>query len=392
MNSNNTVINSQISGNHNTYGALAIYGSSQNNTIANNTINGNAGTYAATFQTGDNTGNTFINNTILNATNALLYLDANASGNTFYWNNFTNTSGLYVNDSNGSNYYNTSEGNVWFNVMNGSLNYTSAANISSGYGHGLYIGDSPVNLIPYNATSSQGKVIGVSDYAPLALWGLVPTYFINWAANMSADGQLVWANWLGFWFNQSAQPAVIFDNTTAWLYDLNNSSVQSATDTNNNTAFINITSIAVNREYYADVCIYTSAGSVCAGQRKMTMLPASTTESDNMTMGIIIGLAILALIFAYLHNNSLNEMWQKIWLFFVFLAVMVDLMAIYIFADAAGETAITSITFPLVLIVIWILIILAIFFVISIIKGVADMIMEAVGGKKKQDDKGKRGI
>ena len=80
--SSNTFSNGQISGNDSSYGALLASNGSANNTIANSTINGKAGTYAITLQSGFNTNNAFINNTILNSTN-LVYLDANASGNTF---------------------------------------------------------------------------------------------------------------------------------------------------------------------------------------------------------------------------------------------------------------------------------------------------------------------
>ena len=165
--SNNTISNSKINGSDSTYGALLIYLTSQNNTIANNTINGKAATYAVTIQSGPNTGNLFINNTILNATN-LVSLDASASSNTFYWNNFTAASGYYVSDANGGNFYNTpisghGEGNIWYNVMNGSALVTgsTASSIS-----GLYVGIAGVGF-PYNSSSSGGMVVGVIDNAPL---------------------------------------------------------------------------------------------------------------------------------------------------------------------------------------------------------------------------------
>ncbi|MCX6769741.1 MAG: hypothetical protein NT051_03605, partial [Candidatus Micrarchaeota archaeon] len=91
--------------------------------------------------------------------------------NTFYWNNFTATSGLYINDTNSSNFYNTSmgghgEGNIYANVMNGSVLINGST--SSGYGHGLFIGTN--GSWPYNSTTSGNMVtFGVVDYAPLTL-------------------------------------------------------------------------------------------------------------------------------------------------------------------------------------------------------------------------------
>ena len=167
--SSNVVSNSIIKGLSNTFGALLIYNGAQNNTVANSTINGNAGAYAMTIQTGANTGNSIINNTLLNATN-LLYLDSTSGANTFYWNNFTNTSGLYVNDSNGTNIYNTTisghgEGNVWYNVINGSVNITGNLT-STGY-PSLYYGSNG-SAYPYNSTNAGGKLSGaVVDNAPL---------------------------------------------------------------------------------------------------------------------------------------------------------------------------------------------------------------------------------
>ncbi|MFA5930453.1 MAG: right-handed parallel beta-helix repeat-containing protein [Candidatus Micrarchaeia archaeon] len=164
---NNTVSNSQIMG----IGALDISDSAKNNTIANSTINGLAGTRAVTLQFGNNTGNLLRNNTILNAT-SLLYLNANASGNTFCWNNFTATSGLYVNDTNGSNYYNSSlcsnGGNIYANVIDNSIAiYGTTA--STGF-PSLKVGTAGPGY-PYNNTTSGSKFscnfAGCADYAPL---------------------------------------------------------------------------------------------------------------------------------------------------------------------------------------------------------------------------------
>ncbi len=164
--SNTTVSDCFISG-KDAAGALIVYSNSDNNLIANSTVNGNAGAYAATLQGGSNTGNTFINNTMLNAT-SLVWLDANAGSNNFYWNNFTSASGLYVNDTNGSNAWNgsafgISEGNIWGDVINGSVGITGTS-LSSGF-PALDVGSGGTGW-PYNGTNSA-KVAGVTDYAPL---------------------------------------------------------------------------------------------------------------------------------------------------------------------------------------------------------------------------------
>ena len=176
--SNNTVTNTRINANSPPFGALCFYSNAQNNTVANSTINGQATTNNAVgFNKGNNTGNILINNTILNAT-TLLFLDANASKNIFYWNNFTATNGVYVNDTNGTNYYNATingqnEGNVWYNVMNGSV-IANGSSASTGYPN-LYVGTQGSGY-PYNTSTSQGKFIcgnsiinytNCADYRPL---------------------------------------------------------------------------------------------------------------------------------------------------------------------------------------------------------------------------------
>jgi len=95
-----------------------------------------------------------------------------SSDNIFYWNNFTDTNGRYVDQSSGSNFYNTTisgygEGNIWYNVMNGSVAITGATAPRSAYDGVLKRGISGTGY-PYNATTSQGKVSsGVVDRAPL---------------------------------------------------------------------------------------------------------------------------------------------------------------------------------------------------------------------------------
>lgn len=140
------------------------------NTFANNTIRSNTTSVAQIDQVSNS--NIFYNNTLISTNGAatLLHVNVNSSGNTFYWNNFSATTGLYVNDSNGSNFYNTTvsghgEGNIWANVMNGSVQITGT-NSSAGF-PSLYYGTNGGGY-PYNSSNSQGKAISnVIDFAPL---------------------------------------------------------------------------------------------------------------------------------------------------------------------------------------------------------------------------------
>jgi len=100
--------------------------------------------------------------------------------NTIYWNNFTATSGAYINDSSPGNYYTKlvngrPEGNIYANVLSGAVQVQG--NVSSAYGQGLYIGMNGTGY-PYNSTTSQGKIVGSAiDYAPLTQF-----YFNNTTA------------------------------------------------------------------------------------------------------------------------------------------------------------------------------------------------------------------
>jgi len=157
----------------NTLYAAVLLRDAHRSIFANNTMNGSGVEALEIFYPASSKNNLFINNTFISNI-TLVFINNSASGNnTFYWNNFTDTSGLYVNDINGSNRYNTTvngkaEGNIWHNVQNGSVNVAGA--FLSGYGQGLYLGSSGTGY-PYNNTSSAGKFAcnfaGCLDYAPL---------------------------------------------------------------------------------------------------------------------------------------------------------------------------------------------------------------------------------
>ncbi|MGY4884634.1 MAG: right-handed parallel beta-helix repeat-containing protein [Nanobdellota archaeon] len=141
--------------------------SSYNNTLANSSCISNGDKCIFLYNTSNNT---FVNNTLFGESADLLYIDATSGNNLIYWNNFTQTTGHYVEDSNGTNYYNTTisgngEGNIWYNVIDGSVSISGAVN-SVGY-PSLYIGSSGTGY-PYNTTNSENKIrFDAVDYAPL---------------------------------------------------------------------------------------------------------------------------------------------------------------------------------------------------------------------------------
>ena len=176
----NVIKNSYIAGTHAAYGAIFF----QNNrgiTIANSTIDGLGGSYGGVFRESAS-NNILINNTFVNATNFLYWFNSLGGNNTFCLNNFTASSGAYITDTNGTNFYNCTydgknQGNAYANVLNGSINVTG--NVSSSIA-GLYIGTNGSG-VPYNNSTSAGKFscnfAGCGDYAPLTSSnGTAPTY------------------------------------------------------------------------------------------------------------------------------------------------------------------------------------------------------------------------
>jgi hypothetical protein len=166
----NAVTNTSVYGMAIDYGAMTIH-SSSNNTVENCTLNGLGGKYALSVWYYDGlptASNRIAGNRLLNAT-GLLYFGNNSAGNTACLNNFSATSGVYINDTNGSNSYNCTyaglnQGNIYANVQNGSV--WVKGNVDSSIS-GQYIGHSGSGF-PYNTANSLGKISGnATDYAPL---------------------------------------------------------------------------------------------------------------------------------------------------------------------------------------------------------------------------------
>ena len=152
-NSNNNTLTNNI-GNSSTGAAGIDLTGSNNNTLVNNT--GAAGTtgkgiilesnsYNNTLtqnlgRSGSNNGmliqvnssnNNFTNNTLQSASGTLLFIDSTSGNNIFYYNNFTQTTGYYINNSNSTNMFNTSagtvpQGNYYYNISSLKIYDTNA--------------------------------------------------------------------------------------------------------------------------------------------------------------------------------------------------------------------------------------------------------------------------
>ena len=123
----------------------------------------------------------------INSSGSGLYIDTISSENLLKWNNFTSIIGVYVNDTNGSNFYNSTEGNIWRNVLNGSV--VIYGGIVSGVFPGFYVGEEGSGY-PYGNSTSYSKFFcagGCGDYAPF-------TTRTSVCANLTTAGQIYLVN------------------------------------------------------------------------------------------------------------------------------------------------------------------------------------------------------
>jgi hypothetical protein len=215
--SNNSIINSQIRGKDNSYGSLFIYLNSTNNSISNCTIDGMGATRAVTLQN-NASNNLLFNNTIFNATNSI-YLDANSGSNTFYYNNITGTT--WVNDTNGSNFYNsTGIGNIYY-FANGTPSwevydiYTNDSDNWADYGANR----------PFNSSLAEWSGSG-ADWHP---YTLNTNYSIRITQNVSFTNATV-----GHWFyaNATAYNPAGYNQTSNISASSGTCSLVSSTQTN----------------------------------------------------------------------------------------------------------------------------------------------------------------
>ena len=173
---------------------IAIYlKTSSYNTLSNLTATTTNDTGKAIVLFESSNYNTAYKNTLVSSNGAgtLLYL-ADVSYNKFCWNNFTETSGYYVNDLNGGNFYNSSvcngEGNIYANVMNGNVHITG---VNNSLISGLYIGNAGAGY-PYQTNTSAGKFVcnfaNCADFAPLT--NVPQTYLLTVSAFPANGGNV----------------------------------------------------------------------------------------------------------------------------------------------------------------------------------------------------------
>ena len=270
--SNNTITNTTA----NSAGNFAIiFTDSGNNTISNTTAT--ASNYIFYVDSNSNR-NTFANNTLRSsgATGILLYLNSGASGNTFYWNNFTDLGSPinYVSDANGSNFYNATvnsknEGNIWGNVMNGSTHVYGTT--LSGYGHGLYIGTNGSGY-PYRNSTSAGKFAcnfaGCQDNAPLTMQEIPGNLTVNYTSGGTATGSnSTFIPPANLTINATASTGYYFVNWTTNC----NSSIANATNPNTQIQVDGIAACYVQANFAA----------VC---RALSVAGATETLGQNITI------------------------------------------------------------------------------------------------------------
>ena len=229
-------------------------------------------------------------------------IDAPSGNNTFYWNNFTNTSGLYVQDLNGSNYYNSSfGGNFWFNVLNGSINITSLPQTASTYPNvqgspvfiGNWCGTAGANCYPYNNTTSVKVVGNVQDWLPLVFSSFNGTFTITYALGMTSDGQqnVPCPGYFIQLFNSTVNPVGIFVNYTAFMNYTNGTIAVMTLDTNMDN-FVNQTYTARNfpngscsMAYKIYVRVYTTLGYAQTDVRSITLDKAAVVTIPSASGG-----------------------------------------------------------------------------------------------------------
>ena len=149
-------------------------GSEGGNIVANSTFTSENGVVVNDYQIHGSGSLSFINNTFISGDGTHDLVEANDGGGncagvpTFYWNNFTATSGKYINSSCSLALSATvgghSEGNIYANVLDHSITVFGTS-LSTGY-PALYYGTS--GAVPYNSSNSGSKIDGaIGDAAPL---------------------------------------------------------------------------------------------------------------------------------------------------------------------------------------------------------------------------------
>jgi hypothetical protein len=177
----------------------------------------------------------FANNTFLSGDGDqnLVSLGAPNGGcavNTLYWNNFTATSGKYINEGGsclptiGISVDGHNEGNIYANVIDGTVG-AFGTNLSTGY-PSLYYGT--MGAVPYTSANSGNKIFG-SDPAPL-------TPFTNAAPVVESVS------------TPSAQDVTPCSTTSLPVMQVNVSDADGYADVNASATYVNISNGAVTHQ------------------------------------------------------------------------------------------------------------------------------------------------
>jgi len=238
-------------------------------------------------------GNTFVNNTLINSfTSGLVYINPLSGNNLFYWNNFTATTGYYVNDTNGTNRYNTTingtaEGNWWFNA------YTNNTLQSLPWLHSNYcllcgIINYPIGYAYNNSTSN--KVFGnVNDYAPLTMNtsnGAIFLIRIITSQDMDFTFYNSFSRTIQFGFIPANLGISCSINATStdgfYKYSYNTTNVTYT----NTTQSISLSGIAYNKTYnYWFECVGSGGLFANTSTWQISILPSQAVPTDTVTKG-----------------------------------------------------------------------------------------------------------
>ena len=302
-----------------------------------------------------------------------------ANGITITKNNITATT--WINDGGVGGIYNDStQGNAYY-FANGTGSWLTYNATCIGTGCRWATGGSDV---PFSAALAGGEWQGSGeDWHPYTETSLFCNYAISYS-NMTPTNTIIqrYSNptWLLQSFNSSIN-ASCFDHYSASIYDANNTLYGQVNSTTFTDTSLNHTGIVIDEfasyPYYVNVTVYDVLGGSASTETRTYWFMLNTTEGDNMVLMALIGLAIFALLFGYLHVNAKSEIWANLWFFMSCMMVMGELMAIQNFASSEGNTAIADVAFALLIGFVWIFLISIWVFLFKLIKDFLDAIKEA---------------
>lgn len=289
---NMTIAGDSIYGGSATYGTFHIdAGANTGFMIANNSLYSPLTNTTILYTAGTLKNSQLINNTFIAKASGVnyVYLTAASGNNTFYWNNFTNTSGQFVNDLNGSNNFNASiggvqQGNIWGDVFTLGW-YSSFGNVSCGAFSGCLVGDTynstsmittPPTLGCYNSTNGKNKVSSnVQDCFPLVNNGGICIESDSYAPGTSPSGTIFSSTSLNVNSNFTYSPALCFAQASCVLQYLNGTIYQNQTVLNASNTSFNFSNIASYLTLNLNCFVSTAYGAASsAGNLTYQFIPA----------------------------------------------------------------------------------------------------------------------